>query len=461
MVAKIKVLVVDDEVQFRQTLTDYFNSMGMAVFAAETCAEAKQALHDHTPDVAILDYSLPDGNAVDLIKEFKTMDPSVPLIVLTAHGSIELAVQAVKQGAEQFLTKPVEMSALSSMIVRSVENSRNRLRQAAEQIRQVRNSVDPFLGHSPVIQRLSQIANKIKDADSPILIHGETGTGKGVLAHWFHTNGCRASQPFVDLNCSGLSREFLETELFGHERGAFTGAIQRKTGLLEIAHKGTVFLDEIGDVDLVVQPKLLKVLEEKQFRQLGSVRDRRVDIRLIAATHHDLRTLVRERKFRGDLFFRINTVTLTMPALRERPEDIPFLASFLLERLAATIGGGPTELSNGAIRTLQSYSWPGNIRELRNVLERAILLKEGRILTEADLHFELEELPPEDGAMPVMSLKDMEKQYIQSAVFQARGKVELAARNLGVPRSSLYRKLKEYGLNDSTSDPANPCLGGA
>ncbi len=446
----------------RQTLVDYLDNVGMTVFPAGTCAEAKQALHEHTPDVAILDYSLPDGNAVELIKEFKTMDSSVPLIVLTAHASIELAVQAVKEGAEQFLTKPVEMSALSSMVMRSVENSRNRHRQAAEQIRQTRQSVDPFLGHSPVIQKLSQITHKIKDADSPILIHGETGTGKGVLAHWFHTNGCRSSQPFVDLNCSGLSREFLETELFGHEKGAFTGAIQRKAGLLEIAHKGTVFLDEIGDVDLVVQPKLLKVLEEKQFRQLGSVRDRRVDIRLIAATHHDLKALVRERKFRGDLFFRINTVTITMPALRERPEDIPLLAKFLLDRLAATVGGGPAELSNGAIRTLQSYSWPGNIRELRNVLERAILLKDGPVLTEADLHFELEELAPENVPTTIMSLKDMEKQSIQSAVFQARGKVEVAARTLGVPRSSLYRKLKEYGLSDSSStDVANSCVGDA
>jgi DNA-binding NtrC family response regulator len=356
-----KVLIIEDEIAVREVIRRFLEAKGYEVMETGTCAEAER-LWRAGPDIAVLDYSLPDGNALQLLPRLKALDAAIPVIILTGHGSIDLAVEAIKLGAEQFLTKPTELATLAVVIQRGLENQRNRLQQLADKSRIPRDVVDPFLGNSDAIRRLAETAKKVVSSDSPVLIQGETGTGKGVLARWLHRHGPRSAEPFVDLNCGGFSRELLETELFGHERGAFTGAVQTKVGLLEVAHKGIVFLDEIGDVDLQIQPKLLKVLEEKQFRRLGDVRDRRVDIRLIAATHQDMAKLVRDKRFRGDLYFRISTIPLTTPSLRDRVEDIPILAAHLLDQLRLDLGVGTVELSSEAMRALQSYSWPGNIR---------------------------------------------------------------------------------------------------
>jgi DNA-binding NtrC family response regulator len=275
-----------------------------------------------------------------------------------------------------------------------------------------------------------------------VLVTGETGSGKGVLAAWLHNAGPRAEEAFVDLNCAGLSKEFLETELFGHEKGAFTGAVTAKNGLLEVAHKGTVFLDEIGDMDAVVQPKLLKVLEEKRFRRLGDVRDRQVDVRLIAATHHDLQSLVREKKFRSDLYFRISTLPLRVPALRERAEDIPALSEHFLERISADMGRGRMSLSPAATAALAAHSWPGNLRELRNTLERAALLASGSVLEPRDLSFE----GSLDEAVAAGTLEDVERRHIERVLREEGGQVERAAKRLGIPRSTLYQRIKQFGL---------------
>ena len=333
------------------------------------------------------------------------------------------------------------------MIQRSLENQRNHRRQLAEKTRLRRRTLDPFLGQSALIQELAEYAHKVALTDSPVLIQGETGTGKGVLARWLHQNGPRAAEAFVDLNCGGFSHDLLESELFGYERGAFTGAVQSKTGLLEIAHRGTVFLDEIGDVDLAVQPKLLKVLEEKQFRRLGDVRDRRVDIRLIAATHQVIARLVQDKQFRGDLYFRISTIPLVVPPLRDRVEDIPMLSTHILSSLAADINTHEFELTEGAARALQAYSWPGNIRELRNVLERAVLITGNSVLTERDLRFDVQVAQPLAESAPWRTLEEMERHYIQQVLRGENGRVETAARKLGIPRSSLYHKLKQYKID--------------
>lgn len=443
---KDRILVVEDELAVRETISDFLQSRNYEVFVTGTCAAAEHLLRTARPDAAILDYCLPDGNALDLIPRLKAVDPTIPLIILTGFGSIDLAVEAVKLGAEHFLTKPTELATLTLMVQRGIENQRNQRKQIVEKKMQRRRTLDPFLGLSAGVSQLAETAHRVLNSDSPILIQGETGTGKGVLAQWLHQNGPRAAAPFVDLNCGALSRELLETELFGHERGAFTGAVQSKTGLLEIAHKGTVFLDEIGDMDLQVQPKLLKVLEEKQFRRLGDVRDRLVDIRLIAATHHDMARRVREKSFRSDLYFRISTIPLRTPPLRERVEDIPLLATKILGYLASDLGCISIEISPGAMRILQSYSWPGNIRELRNVMERAVLLNGGRTLTERDLHFDVESDSGSSRDGEVMTLEDMERQYIEEILFLEGGRVEPAARRLGIPRSSLYHKIKQYGI---------------
>jgi DNA-binding NtrC family response regulator len=257
----------------------------MHVTEADSLQTAREKFAGATTDAAIVDFSLPDGDGLELLEHFKSADPDVPVIVLTGQGSIELAVRAIKEGAEQFLTKPVELPVLHTLLLRAVENKRFRQQSWVTQSKARRERLNPFLGTSPAIRKLRELAQRVVSSESPILIQGETGAGKGVLAKWIHNNSPRADEVFMDLNCAGLEREFLETELFGHERGAFTGAVHAKPGLLEVADRGTVFLDEIGDIDLAVQPKLLKVLEAHQFRRLGDVHDRTVDIRLISATH--------------------------------------------------------------------------------------------------------------------------------------------------------------------------------
>ena len=440
-----KILLVDDETGVRFGIQKFLGAKGYEVKEADTCHGAEELFRDTRPDLAVVDYLLPDGTALDLLPRLRQIDPGVPVLILTAHGSIDLAVRAIKEGAEQFLTKPVELPALLLVLEKLLENQRNRRKQLAGTSQRSRQAVDPFLGSSDVIRRLAEQAGRLALSDSPVLIEGETGTGKGVLARWLHEHGARAEEAFVDLNCAGLSEEFLETELFGHERGAFTGASAAKTGLLEVAHRGTVFLDEIGDMSLQVQPKLLKVLEDKKFRRLGDVRDRFVDIRLLAATHETLASQVREKRFRSDLYFRISTLPLRVPPLRERPEDIPFLARYLLGRMAADLGRGEVELSPAAERALRQYAWPGNIRELRNVLERALLLGGRQALEPRDLLFDT----APSGAWSQdthLTLRELEASYIERVLQEEQGRVAEAAQRLGVPRSSLYEKIKRYGI---------------
>lgn len=447
--ARNKVLVVDDEAGVRFGIRDFLEQQGYEIEEAESCEDAQHLFRTSRPDIVIADYMLADGTALDLLPRLKEIDSDIPLLVLTAHGSIDLAVRAIKEGAEQFLTKPLELQTLQVILQRLLQKQRNHHKQLASKTRQVRQAIDPFIGTSAAIRALAEQARKILSTESPILILGETGSGKGVLARWLHENSPRADEAFVDLNCAGLSRELLETELFGHEKGAFTSATASKQGLFEVAHRGTIFLDEVGDVDLQIQPKLLKVLEEKRFRRVGDVRDRQVDVRLIAATHQDIGQLVREKKFRDDLYFRISTIPLSFPPLRERIEDIPTMAQYLLNKLSADLGRGEIILDEASIKALQAYSWPGNVRELRNVIERAVLLSDQRSIGLNDLHF--------DGHANVgapfldsrLTLLELEKQHIERVLQEEQGRVEKAARRLGIPRSSLYQKIKKHQIGPS------------
>jgi DNA-binding NtrC family response regulator len=442
----VKILIVDDEPAIRFGIRDFLTSHGFEVDEADTCRAAEDTFRKLQPDVAVIDYLLPDGTALDLLPHLKDINPDVPVAILTAHGSIDLAVRAIKEGAEQFLTKPVELPTLLIVLQRLLEHQRNRQKQLAGHARQARGDVHVFLGTSAAIRQLSEDARKVVATESTILIQGETGTGKGVLAQWFHDNGPRADEAFVDFNCAGLSKELLETELFGHEKGAFTGAVAAKTGLLEVAHRGTVFLDEIGDMDLTVQAKLLKVLEEKRFRRLGSVSDRRVDVRLISATHEDIGCLVEEKRFRSDLYFRICTVPLTMPPLRERVDDIPILARRMLEGIAADVGRNPITLSPDAEEALKAYPWPGNIRELHNVLERAVLLGGRNVLDAKGLRFGTSAAADATRADSGLTLVEIERRHIYRVLTEERGNVARAAVRLGIPKSSLYQKIKKYKL---------------
>jgi DNA-binding NtrC family response regulator len=448
-----KVLIVDDEPGIRFGVRDFLESEGFEVEEADSTAAAERIVRESHPDALVLDHMLPDGTALELLPRIREIDATLPVVVLTGHATIDLAVRAVKEGADQFLAKPVELPALVVMLRRLLETQREKRRQAAGRARQAREALDPFLGTSAAIRRLAEDARRLSASSSPILIEGETGSGKGVLARWLHRNGPRADEPFVDMNCAGLSREFLETELFGHEKGAYTGAVNSKQGLLEVAHRGVVFLDEIGDLDPQVQPKLLKVLEEKRFRRLGEVRDRQVDVQLVAASHQSLPKLVQEKKFRSDLYFRISTIPLRVPPLRERVEDIPLLARQLLGGLASDLGRRGLRLSPDAERALAAYAWPGNVRELRNVLERAALLCGRDVLEAQDLRFESADhvhaaVGTSAGSAPgaSLTLEELERAHIERVLAELGGRVTEASQRLGIPRSTLYQKIKRFGL---------------
>jgi DNA-binding NtrC family response regulator len=443
--AEDRILVVEDEQVVRFGIRDFLESRGFGVQEAVSLEQARASFQRERPDAVVIDYSLPDGNALDLLPEIHGVDPQLPVVVLTGHGSIDLAVRAIKEGAENFLTKPVELPVLAVVLERALENQRNRRRQAARQSRRAREEVDPFVGTSAAVVELAREAAMALRSEGPILIQGETGSGKGVLARWLHEHGARRDEPFVDLNCAGLSRDFLESELFGHSRGAFTGAVNEKKGLFEVAHRGTLFLDEMGDLDPAVQPKVLKVIEDKRFRRLGEVADRQVDVFLIAATNQELANMVRDGRFRSDLFFRINTIPLAVPPLRERREDIAPLALRLLEQLGRDLGRPRARLSPGALEALRAYSWPGNVRELRNVLERAVLRAEEREIHPSDFRFA--PVLAESAATGGQTLAELERQQIEKVLGEERGRVANAAQRLGIPRSTLYQKLKELRVD--------------
>ena len=434
-----RVLLVDDEEGVRFAVRDYLETSSFDVLEADSCRSARDMLERVRPDAVILDYRLGDGTSLDLIPHIKRPGDEAGLIVLTGHATIDLAVAAVKAGADQFMTKPVDLSALRVMLDRLLASRRTRKRDAVSRIR---TAPDPFLGTSHLIRQLRDEARRVAAADTPVVLQGETGSGKGILADWIHCNGSRAAEPFVDLNCAGLSREFLDSELFGHERGAYTGAVSSKQGLLELADAGTIFLDEIGDMDSGVQAKLLKVVEEKKFRRLGEVRDRRVDVRLICATHHDLPQAVAAGTFRGDLYYRISAFRLLLPPLRQRPEDIPAIASAIVRSLARDLGRSNVLLGKTTMELLCRYEWPGNIRELRNVLERALLLSDSLEVTPAVLRFDRVATQVAAGQG---TLAEVERAHILRVVDEEGGHVERASKRLAISRSSLYEKLREYG----------------
>jgi DNA-binding NtrC family response regulator len=451
---RAKILVMDDDPAIVMAVSEFLRLDGYNVVQAGSLRSAYSMVESETPDLAVIDFDLPDGNALDFLGGLKRMHYPLKCIVLTGHGSIDLAVKAIKEGAEQFLTKPAQLSVLSAAVRTCLQNQQNQRKQLAGKMARPRYDKNPFHGTSKVILRLAQEARKIVNTERPILIQGETGTGKGVMAQWIHQNGPRAEETLVDVNCAGLSKELLESELFGYEKGAFTGAAGSKQGLVEAAHKGILFLDELGEMDYMVQPKLLKVLEDSRFRRLGDVRERVVDIQIIAATNRNLMQSVKEKRFREDLYFRISTFHLRIPPLRERAEDIPVVANSLLRNLANDLAREQQELSPSAETLLKSYSWPGNIRELRNVLERVALTCESRIIEAQDLN--MTQRTPSAAVAPSdndagLTLAELERQYIARVLHEEAGKVAQAAVRLGIPRSTLYQKLKIYGIPTETT----------
>lgn len=449
-----RILVVDSDPVIRSGISSFLVDQGFVVADAGAFREAQDRLQRFRPDALILDVHLPNGEAPQLMMQATTAQPPIPMLLLAGQLGSGSAVQPLPEAVGGTLTKPVEMTELHTALARLLR--RNQRVDAGRQsgLKLVPDDPDPFVGTSAAVVQLRKVAGRIAASQSPVLIQGETGTGKGVLARRIHRNGPRATRPFLDLNCAGLARELLESELFGHQKGAFTSALSAKQGLLEIAHGGTVFLDEIGDMDLQVQSKLLKVLEEGAFRRLGDVRELAVDIRLISASHRDLQSLVSEQRFRNDLYFRVNIVWLQLPALRERREDILLLSQRLLAAIGRAWGRPEVRISASAGDALERYSWPGNIRELRNVLERALVLADSDTLRAEHLQFQsvrcAESFAPQPGRG---TLKDIECAYITHVLQRERGSIERTARHLDIPRSSLYNKMRRFQIAQGTGRP--------
>jgi DNA-binding NtrC family response regulator len=439
-----RILVVEDEPGIGSAARDFLRATGLEVDEAATCAAAEESTRRNAPDVVVLGDRLPDGDSLGLLPRLKTLDPDLPVVILAGFDSIDLAMKAIQAGAAQFLTKPIELPALQVILDRMLEDRRLRRRQIARGSRRAGDR-EPFLGASPPVRRLEEEARSALSSESPILIQGETGAGKGVLAEWLHRHGPRADEAFVGLPCAGRPRDLLGAELFGLEPGALGTATAAHSGLFEVARHGTVFLDEIGDLDPAVQAKLLEVIEEHRYRRPGETCDRFVDIQLIVATRQDLVELVRERRFREELYYRIGAISLRIPPLRERPDDIPAIARALLAELCVEIGRPQAELTSEARVALQAYRWPENVRELRNVLERALLRAEGDEIVPRHLGLDSRSLTPGSAELS-LTMAQIERRHIERMLEAEGWHVERAARRLGIPRSTLYQRLKVLGL---------------
>jgi len=463
------VLIIEDETVLAKNIRLYLERSGFDVRTAESAEDGLQQIEEFRPDVVLLDYQLPGRNGLDFLAQLHRQDPGIPVIMLTGQASVDMAVEAMKLGAVDFLTKPLILGKLKLVIDKVLGAERTEKALAYYRDRENQGSgIARLLGESHPIRQLKDMVQRLLEAeaalgdDEPpaVLITGETGTGKEVLARAIHYDGPRKSGPFIELNCGSIPAQLLEAELFGHERGAFTDAKERKLGLVEAADGGTLFLDEIGDMDVALQVKLLKLLEEKSIRRLGSVRDQKVNVRIVAATHQPLEQLVSEGRFRSDLFFRLRIVQLSLPALRERGHDILLLARHFLAHQSGRYHKGPLRFSAEAEKAMLAYPWPGNVRELRNVIEQTVLMAIDPVIEPSHLPF----CAVLGGAMtgsttiptassPVesdLTLEHAEREMLSQALNKTAWNVTHAARLLGVSRDTLRYRLDKHGLARKT-----------
>ncbi len=436
-----KILLVDDEPGTRFGFSKYLSKFKYDMQAVPTLIEAKKQISSKQYDAILLDLKLPDGNGLEWIPDLREEYPNLAIVVITGHGDVPLAVEAMRRGADHFLVKPVDLSELEIFLRKSLEIGV--LRKDHQTRERLKKEFRPYFGESPAIKDVLELATIAADNDSTILLQGETGTGKGILARWIHEHSNRASNPFVEINCTSLKGELLASELFGHARGAFTSAVKDKQGLIEVANRATLFLDEISDMDLSVQAQFLKVIEEKEFRRVGEVKIRKSEFRLICATNRDLKKEIEEVRFRNDLYFRINVFPIMLPPLRGRGEDIPGFIQYMLE----SHGARSTDLSPHVSLLLSNYSWPGNIREMRNVIERALLLAQGNPLSVDHFPGLCASDTSSDTSGTILKLDEVIESHIQSVVQRYGRDKKNAAEALGMTRTTLYRRLKEYKKN--------------
>jgi DNA-binding NtrC family response regulator len=442
------LLLVDDDAAVLKAIGDYFERIGFEVWREATAGQGIETFRRVHPDVVILDLHLGDANGLDVLERLRAENGAV--ILLTGQGDIETAVRAMQLGAENFLTKPVDMSHLAAATARVAEKVR--LSRQNAHLRALDHETEGVasLGVSPAMRELGRQVGLLAASErSTVLLQGESGTGKGWVARVIHNLSSRSQGPFVEVNCGGLSATFLDSEMFGHEKGAYTDAKDRKIGLFELADRGTIFLDEIGELAAELQPKLLKVLETKKFRRLGGTRELDADVRLVTATNRDLVTEVEAGRFREDLYYRLNVMPLTIPPVRERSrEDRLALLTRLLADLRAQLPGCPSECGAEVLDRLLSAAWPGNVREMRNVLERAMILARGQPAIGVEhLPPDLRQRAPADRRYTAQSLSEVERQHIERTLRHHSGNRTRAAAELGISRATLINKIKVYSLN--------------
>ena len=445
MTANAHVLLIDDDQGTMDLLKEVLQKEGYAVDEAKTGQEALAQTRALAFDVVLADLRLPDLDGIEVLRTLHALDPDLPVIVMTAFGSMETAVEAIRDGAYDYISKPFNLTEVRLTVRRACERrlllqDNRRFQQALQEKYRFENIV----GTSPKMVQVYRTVARVASTRSTVLLTGESGTGKELVARAIHYNSPRGKAPFVAVDCGALPESLLESELFGYEKGAFTGAQALKKGLFEVAHGGTIFLDEVGDIGPSLQAKLLRVLQEHEVRRVGGIEPIQVDIRVIAATRHDLEALVKRGKFREDLFYRLSVVTISLPRLSERRDDIPLLALHFLGKYASEADKGLGQIAPEAMAHLCRYDWPGNVRELEHVIERAVALTANPILLVDDLPTTLQELAPTSDAFP--SLEEMEKRHLQLALEKTAGNRKQAAALLGVSRRTLYRMAKRHGL---------------
>ncbi len=450
---KVRLLVVDDEQSIRKLCMTIGGSLGYACSEAESAETAVARIEQEAPDLILTDLRLPTQSGVDLLRQAKALFPHVEIAIMTGHGSIESAVDAMKLGAYDYIEKPFRVEKMRLLLQRMAEKVR--LVTENEFLRErvdTADNLDGIIGASANIQDVLRMITRLKDTRTPVLVSGESGTGKELVARAIHFRGSMAQTPFVAVDCGSLVPTLMESELFGYEKGAFTGAMKTKAGLFQAANGGTIFLDEIGELPLEMQAKLLRVLQEREVRPVGSNESKSVDVRVIAATNRDLEAAYRDGTFRKDLYFRLNVVTVHLPSLRERRSDIPMLVHHFLNRYAP---GANIPVTPAAMKSLLQYEWPGNIRELENCIARAVTLGDRQVIDVGDL-------PPairaesggdsserglaDSASLSTTALAEMERMTILKVFEQAKGDKALAGRMLGISRATLYRKLKRYNI---------------
>jgi DNA-binding NtrC family response regulator len=461
-----RVVVVDDDRQMRSLLEDFLTSEGYVV---RTFPLANEALHALAPggelakdreageiDVLISDVKMPQIDGLEFTSRLQVLRPEIPIILITAFGSIETAIEAMKRGAHHYVVKPFKLTEMAINVERAKEKQRLiRDNKALREEVQKSWSLGSIVGKSPGMKAVFDLVTRVSQVTSNVLVMGESGTGKELVARAIHEGGPRAKKPFIAINCSAIPEALLESELFGHAKGSFTGAIQKKLGLFEEAEGGTLFLDEIGDMNVQLQAKLLRVIQERKLRAVGDNQVKDIDVRIIAATHKDMKAAMKEGRFREDLFYRLSVIPIVIPPLRDRREDIPLLAEHFLKKFVAANNIKMSGFTKEAMSLLMSMRWEGNVRELENLIERAVVLSPGPMIQASDfpaVHVDLSEDAFVQSTTDFPALEQLEKRYIRAVLDKTGGRKDQAAQILGISRRTLYRKEREYGWVSSDPD---------